>query len=253
MSAFKDYFSAHANDYRTFRPIYPQSLFRWLQSRAGKKATVWECGAGNGQATQSLAPLFKEIYATDASQEQLNQAPEFDNVTYQAVPAEDFEAPNESFDLVVVAQAIHWFDHPRFFAKVQQLLKPGGFLAVWGYQFINIDPTIDPIIKRLHSEILEEFWPKERALLNEGYQGIDFPYPSVDEVPEFIMEAMWTFPQLIGYLNTWSATKQYEQSKGENPLELIFDELQTAWGDPDQSKHVSWPLIVYVGKKRKSS
>ena len=39
--------------------------------------------------------------------------------------------PDASVDLVLVAQAAHWFDLPAFYAEVARVLRPGGVLAVW--------------------------------------------------------------------------------------------------------------------------
>lgn len=248
MADFKDHFSSGSDRYQQYRPTYPLSLFKWLQARAGKKSTVWECGAGTGQATTLLAQLFQTVIATDASQEQLAQAPELANVNYVATPAETFSATAESIDLIAVAQAIHWFDHDRFFALANTVLKPGGFLAVWGYQFIKTDTAIDQLIMAFHTDLLGPFWPTERKLLNDGYKGIEFPYSAL-ETPPFKMEAEWSFEHLIGYLNTWSAVKQYEKANGQNPIELVISDFAKAWGDPKQVKTVSWPLILYVGRK----
>ncbi|KAJ8485973.1 hypothetical protein OPV22_018458 [Ensete ventricosum] len=39
-------------------------------------------------------------------------------------------------DLVTVAQAVHWFDLPRFYSLVKRVLRnPGGVIAVWGYNY----------------------------------------------------------------------------------------------------------------------
>ena len=45
-----------------------------------------------------------------------------------------------SVDLVTVAQALHWFDLPRFYDEVQRVARPGGLIAVWCYQLHTISP-----------------------------------------------------------------------------------------------------------------
>ena len=56
-----------------------------------------------------------------------------------------------SVDLVTVAQAVHWFDLPKFYSLVTRLKrKPGGVLAVWCYNDITVSPTFDPVMKRFH-------------------------------------------------------------------------------------------------------
>ncbi|MDX1694822.1 MAG: class I SAM-dependent methyltransferase [Ketobacteraceae bacterium] len=247
MPNFKDHFSSGSDDYRKFRPRYPESLYKWLHTKVARPNTVWECGAGSGQATEHLAKHFDHIIATEPSEAQLASAPPIDNVTYKASAAETFEHEPGSIDMVVVAQAIHWFDQARFFEKVDQLLKPGGLLAVWGYQLMEANEALDPLLKAFHDDFVGPYWPQERSLLNNGYATIRFPYPAL-EAPGFVMTDEWDLGHLLGYLNTWSATRAFEKDKGHNPVDLWRDKLTAAWGDKPKQR-VSWPLVLYVGRK----
>lgn len=247
MSEFKDHFSSGSDKYRKYRPRYPESLYKWLYTKVSHPSKVWECGSGSGQATEHLAKHFDYIIATEPSAEQVKMAPALENVTYKVCAAETFDTDPESFDVIVVAQAIHWFDHARFFAKADHHLKEGGLLVVWGYQLMEVNDALDPLLREFHNEFVGPYWPKERQLLNNGYSEIDFPYTPL-ETPEFHMTAEWDLPHLLGYLNTWSATRAYEQATGQNPVELWQDKLAKAWGDKQKQK-VSWPLILYVGRK----
>jgi len=101
-------------------------------------------------------------------------------------------------DLVTVAQAIHWFRHPDFFAEVDRVLKPQGVLAVWGYQLLYTDTALDAVIEDFHSNVVGPYWPPERALLDNGYTRIEFPYAR-EPAPEFFMRARWQLSHLIGY------------------------------------------------------
>lgn len=249
MPGFNDYFSAASDDYRRYRPAYPPTLFAWLAEQGPTRDFAIDIGCGNGQASVALAGQFQQVLATDASAAQIGQAQAAPRVHYQVSPAESIPAPSGQADLVTVAQAIHWFDHPRFFAEVERVLKPGGVLAVWGYQLLHTDTALDAIVADFHSRVVGPFWPAERALLDEGYTRIPFPFPRLP-APEFRMSARWHFRHLLGYLNTWSAVKQYEKALGHNPVEQHFDALLAAWGDPDTEKDIYWPLILYIGLRR---
>lgn len=248
MTDFKDYFSTDSDSYKRFRPIYPQALYDYLAEISPSAEWAWDVGCGNGQATLELASRFNKVSASDASAEQIKQAQPAINIHYHVSPAEIIDAPDASLDLITVAQAIHWFDHPRFFAEVDRVLKPSGVLAAWGYQLLYTNTELDALIEHFHSQVVGPYWPKERALLDNSYSKIAFPYPR-ESTPEFFMEASWEFGHLLGYLNTWSAVKQYQEKQGKNPVEQEFQALKTAWGNIDQAKEVFWPLILYVGKK----
>ena len=253
MADFKDYFSSASDDYKRFRPLYPAALFDYLANVSPSTALAWDCGCGNGQASVELAARFNRVIASDASAAQIDQAAQAPNLEYKVSPAEILATPDASLDLLTVAQAIHWFDHPRFFAEVDRALKPGGVLAAWGYQLLYTDTALDAVVENFHSNIVGPYWPPERALLDNGYSRISFPYPRAscpqESPPEFRMTARWQFSHLLGYLNTWSAVKQFEKAHGRNPLADVFDVMLAAWGDPETARDIYWPLILYVGNK----
>lgn len=247
MSQSTNYFSSASDDYRRYRPHYPEVLFDYLLDMAPGAERAWDCGCGNGQASVALAQRFRHVTATDLSAAQIAQAEPRDNISYRVGAAEAIDSGDASLDLVTVAQAIHWFDHRRFFPEVRRALKPGGLLAAWGYQLLYTDTELDAWVEHFHSQIVGPYWPPGRELLDEGYSRIEFPFPR-QRTPEFFMEREWSFEHLTGYLNTWSAVKRYQEVQGCNPVEQYRSQLREAWGRRS-SRRVYWPLILYVGKK----
>ena len=115
--SWKDHFSHASDDYRRWRPGYPDELFAWLAAMAPSRAVAWDCATGSGQAAGGLAAHFARVVATDASAAQVAEAEAFGRVEYRVAPAEDSGLPDASVDLVTVAQALHWFEFERFFPK----------------------------------------------------------------------------------------------------------------------------------------
>lgn len=85
---FQDHFSTVATRYADCRPHYPAALFDYLATLVPTDATVWDCAAGNGQATHDLAARFAKVIATDASREQIAAAIPHPNVEFRMAPAE---------------------------------------------------------------------------------------------------------------------------------------------------------------------
>lgn len=243
-----NYFSAASDLYKQYRPTYPEALYQYLAGLAPSRRLAWDCGCGNGQASVVLAKYFQQVRANDISPEQIAEAQPADNVTYHVSAGEEINAENNSIDLVTIAQAIHWFKHDSFFREVDRVLKPNGVLAAWGYQLMYSDSPLDAVIERLHGDIVGPYWPKGREYLDEGYSQITFPYARI-ESPPFSMQCEWQLAHLIGYLNTWSAVKAYTQAHQQNPIDLVLNDIENCWGDPEQSRFIYWPLILYVGKK----
>jgi ubiquinone/menaquinone biosynthesis C-methylase UbiE len=244
---FRDHFSAHAAEYREFRPTYPPELFAYLASVAPARDLVWDCGTGNGQAAVPLAAHFARVFATDASAGQLQNAEPHPRVEYAVAPAEKCPLPDASADLVTVAQALHWFDLDRFYPEVRRVCRLGGIFAAWTYNFHSVNPAVDAVLARLQSEFIGPHWPPGREHVDAGYRTLPLPF---DErpAPIFEMTAEWNLDALLGYINTWSAVKRFEQTKGYNPVERLREEFAAAWGDRATVRTARWALVVRVGE-----
>lgn len=243
---FKDHFSGHASDYSRFRPVYPPALFAHLAAEAPRRCLAWDCATGNGQAAVALAGLFTSVVATDASEKQISQTPRVDNICFSVAAAEQPPLAAASIDLVTVAQALHWFDIPAFYAAAQAVLRPGGVIAVWSYNFLQVNDAVDAPVLDLYRDLVGPYWPPERALVEGGYQDIDFPFAPM-QTPSFSMAADWSLEQLLGYLGTWSAVRRYRETKGEDPVAHIAPAVSQAWGK-DGYRRVTWPLSLKVGR-----
>jgi SAM-dependent methyltransferase len=245
--SFKDHFSKQAAAYAKFRPQYPLELFEYLGGIAPQRKLAWDCATGNGQAAVALASVFGRVIATDASERQITNAEAHGRVEYRVALAETSGIESGTIDLVMVAQALHWFDLDRFYAEARRTLKPNGVLAASAYLFAKIEPAIDAVVNQYYSEVVGPFWPPERALI-EKFEQLPFPF-SETKTPRFEMSVHWKLEHLIGYLRTWSATQRFIAANQRDPLEEIAGELRVAWGDTNQTRRVIWPLTLRIGIK----
>ncbi len=247
MSAgFKDHFSGHAADYRAFRPRYPRELFAFVASLAPGRELAWDCCTGSGQAAVSLGEHFDRVFATDASAEQINNAERHPKVEYAVAPAEKCPLPDASVDLVMVAQALHWFDHDRFYAEVRRVCKPGGVLAATCYYLPSVNAEVDPVLRRWE-DFIRPYWTPERVWVDDGYRSIPFPFAELPS-PRMELTVPVTLAEFVGYLGTWSATRQYVKQHGSNPLEPFTTEFVAVWGDPSTVRTLSWELAMRLGR-----
>jgi len=244
---FADRFSGVAAAYATFRPRYPDALFDFLARAAPARNAAWDCGTGSGQAALGLARHFAHVTATDASGAQIAHATPLPNVTYGVAPAEASGLPDRCVDLVTAAQAVHWFDRPRFWAEARRVLRPRGVIAVWTYVLFEIAPDVDAIVRRFYSDTVGPFWPPERRLTKERYRTIEFPFAEFS-VPEFVIEQQLTLEDVAGYIRTWSATRGFVERHGRDPVDDLVAELAPVWGDPRTSRLGRWPLAVRAGR-----
>lgn len=239
----KDNFSTQANEYVKFRPVYPDALYDWLLTMVSHKDAAWDCGTGNGQVAFALAQHFKKVEGTDISAAQLANAFQKENIAY-SVQAEQTTFPDQSFDLITVAQAIHWFDFDMFYKEVNRTLKPGGVLAVIGYGLVSIDEPVNELLHDFYNRVVGPYWDKERRYVDELYKTIPFPYTEI-KTPEFYITAEWTVHHFLGYLETWSAVQHYKKVNEQNPLELITEKIEKLWA-PGKIKTVRFPILLRV-------
>lgn len=247
MSGFKDHFSAASDRYAAYRPDYPAALFAWLAGLCGEHDTAWDCATGSGQAALGLAAHFGRVVATDASAAQVRHAAPHPRVDYCVAPAEASGLAACSADLVTVAQAAHWFDLPRFYAEAARVLKPGGVIALWGYGRVVLPGEMDAPFLRFYGASVGPYWPPERALIDDAYRSLDFPFVEV-QAPAFDIEVEWTLQRLLDYLSTWSAVKRYQAAQGHDPLPALLAELKPRWGDAGAARKLRWPLFLRVGR-----
>jgi SAM-dependent methyltransferase len=176
---FKDHFSKQAADYAKFRPRYPHEMFEYLGNLSPTHQLAWDCGTGNGQAAVALAEVFDGVIATDASEKQIAKAQPHERVEYRVARAENSGMQPETLDLVLVAQALHWFDLPRFYEEVRRVLKNNGVFAASAYNLLRIEPAIDEIVNRYYHEVVGPFWPPERKLV-ENFADLSFPFHEIE-------------------------------------------------------------------------
>lgn len=242
----KDNFSTQAKDYSKFRPTYPPEMIEYIVSFVKHKGTALDVATGNGQVAVALAKYFEQVQATDMSEKQIENAAKADNVTYKVESAEHTDFDDNQFDLITVAQAIHWFDFDAFYKEVNRLLKPGGIIAVMGYGLFKTNGHSHKILSHFYHNIIGPYWDSERRYLDENYTTIPFPFEEI-KVKQFENNLNWTFEQLTGYLDTWSAVQHYKKKNNdEDPVDLIREALKESWEKGE--KQVTFPLLLRIGR-----
>jgi SAM-dependent methyltransferase len=243
--SFKDHFSGQSAHYARHRPQYPDELFQFLAGLTSNHTQAWDCATGNGQAAIALSEHFESVVATDASDAQVDAAIAHPGVTYRVAVAEDSHLDTASIDLITVGQALHWFDHARFFSEAQRVLVNEGVLAAWCYSLCTVSDACDAVVGHLYANILRDLWPPERHLVEAGYADITLPGQPL-ESPEFRIQVSWTVADMLGYLRTWSACARYQQVYRKDPVSQIEEALRAAWGDGPRT--VRWPLTLLASR-----
>lgn len=146
-------FGHDAAGYAAHRPGYPTDAVAWMAGLA--PVDVLDLAAGTGALTKALSSAGHHVVAADSSLAMLQQLTGTELVVSAAqATAEGLPFAAESFDVVTVATAFHWFDGQRALREISRVLRPCGRLAlVW-----NTRDERTPLPRRL-GELLREVQP----------------------------------------------------------------------------------------------
>ncbi|CAA9542250.1 MAG: diguanylate cyclase/phosphodiesterase (GGDEF & EAL domains) with PAS/PAC sensor(s) [uncultured Sphingosinicella sp.] len=246
-AAFIDSFSDVAGEYRRARPTYPAALIAELAALAPSRALAWDSGTGSGQAAVALARHFDAVYGSDPSEEQIANAQSAERVTYAVEAAEAVSLADGNADLVLAAQAMHWYNLERFYAQVQRVLRPGGILAAIGYAWFYIDPEVDAAVEEALLRPMRPYWAPNNAILWDAYRSIAFPGEEV-RIGQPAIHLRWSLDQMLAYVRTWSAAAKFRASEGEAQFEAALASVREAWGEPGRERSVVMPMQVRVSR-----
>ncbi len=202
-------FDEQSSAYASYRPGYPDALYDWLTESCTRRDRAWDCATGNGQAAVGLAGRFGTVNATDVSEEQISHATPDNRITYSVQSAEEAGFAESSFDLVVVAQALHWFDFSRFWPEVLRVSRTDAVFCAWGYNWFHSTKEINENLLEPLRSLLLPFWAQKNQILWRGYlqDDIQCPFRRLEH-PEFEIQEDWTISQIVKYIQTWSAFKK---------------------------------------------
>jgi SAM-dependent methyltransferase len=138
-----------AKRYSAARPYFHPLVIEKIKNYIGiatPVSQVLDVAYGTGQSTVALKEIAKEIAGIDSSEEMLALAPRDDRIRYVRASAEDLPFAEESFDLITVSEAFHWFERDTFLAEASRVLRRSGWLIVYGFRSgggMKYDPDYD--------------------------------------------------------------------------------------------------------------
>lgn len=124
-------YSQAVDSYETGRPGYPAAFISRLPLPAA--AVVVELGAGTGKFTRMLQPHLASgatLVAVEPVADMAAKLAKEPNVRVLNRTASDTGLADGSADVVICAQAFHWFDDEASVAEIARILRPGGTLAL---------------------------------------------------------------------------------------------------------------------------
>jgi SAM-dependent methyltransferase len=239
-------FGLDPEGYAEVRPEYPETIYRCLidhRALLPDTATL-EIGAGSGLATRRLIELGANpitVIEPDVRfaplLQRLRGATEADmRVVHSAF--EDADLPHQAFDLVAAATSFHWLDPHAALERIADVLKPGGFVALWWNVFQDLERE-DPFHDATRSILADLAISPSGAPdalpfpLDRRAREADFARSGKFEVVAYA-ETRWTLvldvPQLGRLYEGFSAIQRLPEAERVRLLRKLMEVARTQFG-----------------------
>lgn len=243
-------FSDRVEHYVRSRPSYPLALFDFLRKTLGLVPgwVVADIGSGTGISAKPFLENGNVLYGVEpnapmreAAERLLGSYLNFHSVNGTA---EATSLLNGSVDLIVAAQAFHWFDQVRARAEFVRVLKPGGYVAlIWNDRRQDSTPFL-----RAYEQLLQRYGTDYNRVRHENIDADviqKFFAPAQCQMRTFLNSQQFDYAGLEARLLSSSYTPAADDPV--RPLMLadlrrIFDENQR-----DGSVEFEYDTRVYFG------
>jgi SAM-dependent methyltransferase len=146
-------FSDRAAEYVRYRPGYPAAAIDALLDGLAPAArlTAADVGAGSGISARTLAERGVSVYAVEPNRAMREAAEPHLRVSWRDGTAEHTGLADGAVDLLLAAQAFHWFQADEALAEFHRVLRPGGRLALMWNSRDAADALTRGYIEAIHA------------------------------------------------------------------------------------------------------
>ena len=249
-AAPQERFSDRVENYVRYRPGYPPGIPDLLRREAGLTplSVIADIGSGTGISTQLFLTEGCTVYGVEpnhgmrqAAERLLAGWPRFHSVngTAQATTL-----AGESVDLIVAAQAFHWFNTPETRAEFTRILKPGGpIVLIWNERQTEATPFL-----RDYEQLLLRFATDYATVRHENIDAaaLEQFFAGPYSAHTFLNEQRFDFPALQGRL----LSSSYAPAAGHPQHEPMIAELRRIFDLHQTNGEVCflYDTRVYIGK-----
>ena len=146
-------------DYAKYRDICPQAFYDAVLRRGlcTDGQNVLDLGTGTGVLPRNMYKYGARWTGTDISAEQIAQAKTLSkgmDIRYFAVPTEEVDFPDASFEVITACQCFWYFQHERVMPQLHRMLKPHGSLLILYMAWLPFEDEIarasEELVLRYH-------------------------------------------------------------------------------------------------------
>lgn len=225
-------FSNRVENYIKYRPSYPEEIVSYFLNEGMLKPgyVIGDIGSGTGISSEIFLKDNYKVIGVEPNKDMREAAERllmgYKNFESINGTAEATTLSDNSIDLIICAQAFHWFDVEKSREEFKRILKPGNFTSlIWNVRREDTD------FLKEYEEILQEYGTdyKEVKHNNITNEVIQIFFGNRMDVKVFYNVQMFDFEGLKGRLLSSSyAPNENEPSSVSmlKRLKEIFDEHQ---------------------------
>ncbi|WP_233863246.1 class I SAM-dependent methyltransferase [Paraburkholderia adhaesiva] len=251
-------FTDRVADYVKYRPTYPRELTTFVHAECGiaPGARVADIGAGTGISTRLFLDAGHPAVAVEPNAAMREAADQmlggYEHYRSVAGTAEATTLDDASVDLVIAAQAFHWFDKALAHREFARILKPRGQIVLfWNSRLVDGSPFLagyEALLRRFSSD----------------YASVAATYPG--DAPGDTSMADWfgdgferktVFPnaQMLDFdgLQGRLMSSSYAPKPGDPRHEPMLDALRTLFDETQKDGLVNfaYETRVYAGRPQR--
>jgi len=130
------FLGSDAANYDRYRPYFHPLVFARVAqvTSTARFSHALDIGCGTGQSTQALAGVADVVVGVDASAPMLSRTRQR-GLSCVRASAEALPLTSDTFDLVSIGLAFHWFDRPAALREARRVLRGNGWLVIFNSWF----------------------------------------------------------------------------------------------------------------------
>lgn len=222
-------FSNRADNYHSYRPNYPPNFIKSLdQLSSGSTAKIAEIGSGTGILTTQLLNAGWQVLGVEPNDAMRSRAESQlkSHASFRSVKgsAEATSLADHTVDMIIAAQAFHWFQVEEARTEFMRILKAGGeVVLVW-----NIRQDSTAFLKE-YEQFLHTYSTDYALVDHQRFDEVNIKqfFRNQYQTAQLSNPQLMDWQQLWGYYQSCSYALPQEHAlyqESESALKRIFDE-----------------------------
>lgn len=228
-------FSDRVENYIKYRPNYPREVLELLRDACEltPESVVADIGCGTGISTKMFLEYGCRVFGVEPNELMREAAINYLEGFPQFVPvdgtAEETTLDDLSVDLVIAAQAFHWFDPERTRPEFKRILKPGGWtVLMWNERQLDTNPFLieyEALLLKYASDYKQVRHENVDAARLKGF------FQKEPETATFYNEQVFDLDGLRGRM----LSSSYMPNEGSDVYEEMVDDLKTLFAKHNEN------------------